>query len=276
MTEIPEENIDNEELDHFTTELDKTKSSWGRKAIEIVIMVGLGQIPWFGSLLAAGAKMFTGKRDSKREQLQNQWLEELSKKVKKLMDTLQYISERYESLGEEIDERLQSEEYLDIVRKAFKAWDSADTDEKRKYVANLITNAAGTKLCSDDVIRLFIDWLNLYHEIHFAIIKSIFNTPGVTRYDIWQEISGENVREDSAEADLYKKLIRDLSTGGVIRQARDTTEDGRFLKKRNTGSRIKTTTMESAFEDSKQYMLTDLGKEFVHYTMNESITRLKQ
>ena len=32
--------------------------------------------------------------------------------------------------------------------------------------------------------------------------------------------------------------------------------------------------MESAFEDSKPYVLTELGKQFVHYTMNEVVTRL--
>lgn len=32
--------------------------------------------------------------------------------------------------------------------------------------------------------------------------------------------------------------------------------------------------MESAFEDTKPYVLTELGKQFVHYTMNEVVTRL--
>jgi hypothetical protein len=33
--------------------------------------------------------------------------------------------------------------------------------------------------------------------------------------------------------------------------------------------------MESAFEDSKPYVLTELGKQFVHYTMNEVVTRIE-
>jgi hypothetical protein len=32
--------------------------------------------------------------------------------------------------------------------------------------------------------------------------------------------------------------------------------------------------MESTFEDTKPYVLTELGKEFVHYTMNEVVTRI--
>ena len=32
--------------------------------------------------------------------------------------------------------------------------------------------------------------------------------------------------------------------------------------------------MESAFEDTRPYVLTELGKQFVHYTMNEIVPRL--
>ncbi len=31
---------------------------------------------------------------------------------------------------------------------------------------------------------------------------------------------------------------------------------------------------ESAFEDTKPYVLTELGKQFVHYTMNEVVPRI--
>ena len=32
--------------------------------------------------------------------------------------------------------------------------------------------------------------------------------------------------------------------------------------------------MTSAFDDEKQYELTELGKQFVHYTMNEIVPRI--
>ena len=77
--------------------------------------------------------------------------------------------------------------------------------------------------------------------------------------------------EDSAEADLFKLLIRDLSTGGVIRQHRDTTQDGQDIRKQPTGAEKlrRSRVMKSAFDDSEQYELTELGRQFVHYTMNE-------
>ena len=85
-------------------------------------------------------------------------------------------------------------------------------------------------------------------------------------------------RDDSPEADLYRYLIRELSTGGVICQARATTDDGRFIKQRvvKRAPRGVVSTMESAFEDTKQYVLTELGKQFVHYTMNEVVQRINE
>jgi hypothetical protein len=179
-----------------------------------------------------------------------------------------------DSVGSDIDERIQSPEYLQLVRRAFRVWDEASTEEKRKYVGNILVNAAGTRVCSDDVIRLFLDWLNLYHESHFAVIRQIFSNPSITRYEIWEAVYGATPREDSAEADLFKMLIRDLSTGGVVRQARDTNEMGEFLRRRRAPRRNPSSTMESAFEDTKPYVLTELGKQFVHYTMNETVKRL--
>jgi hypothetical protein len=192
-----------------------------------------------------------------------------------LSEALDEIIVRFENLGDQIDERIQNEKYLDLVRRAFRAGDRADTDEKRKYVANLISNAAGTTLCSDDVVRLFIDWLDAYHEAHFAVIRKIYQNPGCTRYQIWESIYEEFPQENSAEADLFKLLIRDLSTGGVIRQRRQTTANGQFLRKSRTKRRGSAPrTMESAFESSKPYVLTELGKQFVHYTMSEIVPRL--
>jgi hypothetical protein len=137
---------------------------------------------------------------------------------------------------------------------------------------------AGKRLVSDDIVRLFLDWINTYHESHFSVIKEIYrkgDTPP-TRYEIWVTIYGEPVpRDDSGEADLFRMLIRDLNTGGVIRQPRETDYQGKFLKRKVGGPRrASSSTMESAFEDTKQYVLTELGSKFVHYTMTELVRQI--
>ncbi|WP_431224313.1 hypothetical protein ACQ86O_04660 [Serratia sp. L9] len=256
-------------------EIDSLNPSNKKRLAENFALAAVGSIPWVGGFIGA---MVTYKNEGgniKLNALQTKWLEEHHKKLERLNQTLNAIALRFENLGDEISERLESEEYLDLVRKSFRVWNEADTEEKRKLVSNMITNAVSVQLCSDDIIRLFIDWLNNYHEIHFHVMRIIYQTPGVTRYDIWTNLYASIPREDSAEADLYRMLIRDLSTGGVIRQARNTTEDGRFIKQKQVAHVKKTSsTMESAFEDTKQYVLTELGKQFVHYTMNEVVTRL--
>ena len=264
-------------VERLREELAKSEPSRRRRIIEKFILAVLGSIPWVGGFLSAAADYKAEEGSLRQDSLQTQWLEEHHGKIMALKQTLLEIQQRFEALGAAIDERIQSEEYLGLVRKAFRAWDNADTTEKRRYAANLVTNAAGTRVCSDDVLRLFLDWLELYHEAHFAVIQEIYKNPGSTRFDIWSDVYGEDTpREDSAEADLFKLLIRDLSTGGVIRQERDTNQLGQFV--RNRPQRVRrgqaSSTMESAFEDTKAYVLTELGKQFVHYTMNEVVSRI--
>jgi hypothetical protein len=121
-----------------------------------------------------------------------------------------------------------------------------------------------------------MDWLAIYHEAHFSVIREISKNPGSTRFDIWTELYSETVKENSAEADLFKLLIRDLSTGGVIRQERDVNQLGQYRKKIPTrvGKGMASPTMKSAFDDKEAYVLTEMGKQFVHYTMNDVVMRV--
>lgn len=263
-------------VEALRAELAKSEPSRKRRVIEKFVLAALGSIPWVGGFLSAAASYKAEEGSIKQDSLQTQWLEEHHEKILKLKSTLEEIQHRFDSLGDTIEARIQSEEYLGLVRKAFRAWDEADTNEKRRYTANLIVNAAGTRVCSDDVVRLFLHWLTLYHESHFAVIREIFKNPGSSRFEIWTALYGELPREDSAEADLFKLLIRDLSTGSVVRQERDVNSLGQFVRKTPLRKRrgAAPTTMESAFEDSKPYVLTELGKQFVHYTMNEVVSRI--
>jgi len=240
------------------------------------MIAALGSVPWVGGFLAAVAAYKGQGEEIRRDGLQSQWLEEHARKIGELMRTLREVTDRFENLGPAIDERIQSPEYLALVRRAFRAWDRADTEEKRGYVRNLVTNAAGTRLCSDDVVRLFIDWLDAYNEAHFAVIREVYRDPGASRYEVWTRVYGELPREDSAEADLFRLLVRDLSTGGVLRQERETNSRGQFLRKRPQPRRRGSLppTMESAFEESKPYVLTELGRQFVHYTMTDAVPRI--
>lgn len=263
-------------IESIRAELESSEPDRRKRALEAVTLAILGSIPWVGGVLAAAATFKFDDAGVRQDSLRNQWLEGHHLKLKLLRDTLSEVFGRIESLGEEINDRLESQAYLGLIRKAFREWDQADTEEKQKLIVQLITNAAGTRICSDDILRLFLDWIETYHEAHFAVIREVHKNEGPTRYDIWTAVYGKEVPRDvSAEADLYKMLIRDLSTGGVIRQARETDAYGRFKKRAAQRRASHSGVMESAFEDTKPYVLTELGKQFVHYTMNDLVRRIE-
>jgi len=241
----------------INAELEKAEPSQRSRILEKFVLAALSSIPWVGGVLSAAESYRAEQGAIRQNSLQTQWLKEHQKKIELLGLTLQGIKQRFESIHEDIDERLQSEEYLSLVRKAFRIWDQADTQEKRRSLSNVVTNAASTRASSDDVIRLFLDWINLYNEVHFAVIREIFQNPGSTRFDIWSGLYGDIPREDSSAADLYKFLIRELSTGGVIRQERDTNAVGQFVRKRARNIRRGNvpTTLESAFDDAIAFLL---------------------
>jgi hypothetical protein len=235
----------------------------------------LGAIPWVGSIFAASAAMHGEHAQGKVNQLMLRWIEEHEQAYRRLEETVQKVVERIEEIGPSAQQRLDDEKFLGLARRAFRVWDEATSEEKREYVRRAVTNAAATKLCSDDLVRLFLQWIAQYDEVHFRVIKVLFKEPGSTRADIWADVHGGHVREDSAEADLFKLIISDLSLGRVIRQHRETTHDGHFLTKAPAPARKRRSpVMASAFDDGKPYELTELGGQFVHYVLNEVVARL--
>jgi hypothetical protein len=255
--------------------LDRIRSD-KRKRSARFILAALSSIPWVGGLLSASAALNAELAQGRVNDLQRQWIEEHGRKLSELANTIGEVADRVEGLGPEAQKRIETEGYLGLVRKGFGVWDRADTAEKRDLIRRLLSNAAGTGLAADDLVRLFIEWVDQYHEIHFAVIRSIFRNPGSTRAEIWEDVYGREVREDSAEADLFKLLIRDLSMGSVIRQHRETTEDGRFLRSPRTHARPggSSRVMKSAFDNKERYELTELGKQFVHYVLSDVVPRL--
>lgn len=171
---------------------------------------------------------------------------------------------------EKIAQRVKSTEYL---RKAFRDWAGTESEEKRTLVRNLLSNAASATFVSDDVIKLFLEWIRDYSELHFAVIGAIYNNPGITRARIWRKLGRAAVQKDSADADLFRLIIHDLSTGRIVRQHRETDHAVNFIakqqRKQPTVPKGMRRTMKSAFDDEEEYELTALGQQFVHYTVTD-------
>ena len=238
-----------------------------------VAMAALSAIPWVGSIIGAAATLSSENEQGQTNKLLFFWVKEHEIKLKKLGETLKSMFERFESFGSAINDRIRSEEYLILVRKTFKIWDSAETFEKKEMLKKLITNTAGVSISQDDLVRMFLEWIDKYHEFHFAVIREVYKEPGITRFEIWDKIRGALPRDDSAEAHLFKLLVSDLSLGEVIHQSKDVDSSGNYLK-RKPQKKNPRQTLQSAFEDTKPYVLTPLGAEFVHYVMNDLAPQL--
>ena len=227
-------------------------------------------------LAAAGGQWGYGEQSSLMAILRA-WMKMLEDEIREKQKTILEIFSRLDMHEEQIAQRVKSAEYQSLMKKAFRNWSGTESTKKQKYIRNILCNAAAATFVSDDVVSLFIEWLQTYSEFHFAVIGEIYKNPGSTRSEIWENLGKGEVREDSAEADLFRLLIHDLSTGRIIRQRRDTDNRGNFYAKqrarttrRNTGPRM----MKSAFDDNEDYFLTALGDQFVHYAMNELTTKI--
>ena len=248
-----------------------------KKAARAAINAIGSSIPFVGGLISAGVNYWSETESEQVINVLKQWLQMLEDELREKGKTIAEVVARLDMHDEKVRERINSSEYQTLLKKAFRNWSSVDSEFKRQRVRNILANAAAAHTTSDDVVKLFLEWIEAYSDFHFEVIAEIYRSPGITRGEIWDNLGRSEVREDSAEADLFKLLIRDLSTGSVIRQHRETDYAGRFINKRparrpKPGQAPRTA--KSAFDEIEPYELTELGKQFVHYAMNEITAKI--
>lgn len=248
------------------------------KAARGALQIAGGAIPVVGGILSALAGAWSEREQAKVNKFFEQWVRMLEDEIREKEATVIEIMSRLDLQDEKISSRVESKEFQSLVKKTFRDWAGVESEQKRVLIRNILSNAAASAISSDDIVRMFIDWIGQYSELHFQVIGAIYNSGGISRGAIWRKIGKGRVREDSADADLYKLLFRDLSTGGVIRQHRETDYHGNFVAKqaakRTGGTTRGPKTLASAFDDEDQYELTELGQQFVHYAMTELTPRI--
>ena len=232
-----------------------------------------GAVPLAGGLGGAFSQEW-GRRDQEQwNKVAEEWMRLHEAEAEEISETLAEVMTRLDMADEKVRERARSSEYHSILRRCFRNWNGAESEEKRRVLKNILSNAAGTRLASDDVVKLFLDWVGKYSEVHFKVIGVIYEKQYITRGGIWAAIHGGRVREDSAEADLFKWVMYELSVGHIIRQDRETDGQGRFVRSRQRKPQGRT--MVSAFDEGKPYVLTELGKQFVHYGMTDMVKKIE-
>jgi hypothetical protein len=249
------------------------KGAPGSGIARITLNALSGAIPFAGGLLSAIAGEWSEKDQKRVNDFLHHWARMLAEEMREKEKTILEITARLDMKDEKTAERVASPEYQSLLRKGFRDWAGTESEAKRVLVRNILSNAAGATFVSDDVIKLFLEWIKDYSELHFAVVSAIYNSGGITRGSVWEKLGRGDVREDSADADLFKLIFRDLSTGGIVRQHRETDGAGNFIQRaplihapeRTYGPK----TLKSAFDDSESYELTKLGDQFVHYAMTD-------
>jgi hypothetical protein len=244
----------------------------GRGALQVVG----GVVPLVGGLLSAAAGAWSESEQDKVNKFFDDWVRMLQDEIREKEATILEIMARLNLQDDAIAARVQSREFQSLVKKSFRDWAGAESEEKRILIRNLLSNAAASSISSDDVVRMFIDWVRQYSELHFRVIGAIYTKQSISRGAVWEAIGKGHVREDSADADLYKLLFRDLSTGSIVRQHRETDYAGNFVAK-TPAKRAPAGTpkaLVSAFDREEMYELTELGAQFVHYAMTELTSRI--
>ena len=269
---VPKPKGDKDDLESEMT--DALTRGYGPKIARFAMAFLGGALPLVGGAVSGAAGAWSETEQDHFNRVAASWLQLQKDEIKEIGITIAEILSRLDLNDENIRKRIESPEYLSLLKKCFRDWSAAESEAKRLLVRNLLTNAAVNKICGDDVVRMFIQWIEDYSEMHFKVIRWVYQHVGCTRKRIWSGVHGAQVREDSAEADMFKLLIRDLSTGSVIRQHRQRDYHGHWIKTPATRRGEPSQTMTSAFDDEKPYELTELGTQFVRYTMDEVMPRI--
>lgn len=240
-----------------------------------LFLAAFSSVPWILPM----SMIATLKGESDQEGLNKAfqlWLQEYKAKLAELMDTVNEISTRLDGFGAAIHERIQSPEYLSLVRRGFKAWDSAETIEKRQMIKKLLINAGTITLCPDDQVRLFIDWIERYHEAHFRVMKEVYQHQPITKGEMWDNLhpGEQRPRDDSAKVKLLSYLARELNLAGIIEVDRDVNSQGQRMRAPRRPSRPQSQVIASPIDDDKEWVLSELGREFVRYVMDEADPQL--
>lgn len=253
---------------------DKIPASKRGKAGRAVLNA-FGSVPFAGGLFSAAAGYWGEQEEAKANEFLRNWISMLHDEIREKEKTILEITMRLDLHDQRISDRITSASFQSLLKKSFREWPAAENEQKRVLLRNLLSNAAATTVSSDDVVRLFIDWLGKYSAFHFEVIAAIYNADGITRGGIWDKVGREQVPEDSADADLFKLLIRDLSMGSIIRQHREKDYFGNFKSKSPRPKGSSGGTMVSAFDREEGYELTALGQQFVHYAMSEITPKIE-
>ena len=132
------------------------------RAARGALQIASGAVPLVGGILSAIAGAWSENEQAKVNRFFDQWVRMLEEEIREKEATVIEIMARLNLQDEKITARVESREFQSLVKKTFRDWAGAESEDKRVLIRNLLSNAAASTVSSDDVVRMFIDWIGQY------------------------------------------------------------------------------------------------------------------
>ena len=116
----------------------ETDTWWASAVILQLLIADQCRVPLIAGVLSAAAQAEGGQE--RLDEMQKLWLKEHEEKIVKRGTTIAQILERLKASGDDVLERIQSEEYLALIRKGSKHGIDL-TQKKRGFIRKLLSNA---------------------------------------------------------------------------------------------------------------------------------------
>jgi len=154
----------------FIAILEGDPSDTAKKVLRAGMDVAGGAVPIIGGIFSAAASAWEGRNQDRANAFFKHWLQMLFEEMREKERTIVEIMARLDMQDKKVTDRMESPEYQSILKKAFREWSGVESEDKRTFVRNILANAAASQIVSDDVVKLFLEWLGKFSELHFKVI----------------------------------------------------------------------------------------------------------
>ncbi len=107
------------------------------KAIRGALQVAGGAVPVVGGLLSAIAGAWSEREQAKVNKFFVQWVRMLEEEIREKEATVIEIMARLDLQNEKIAERVESREFQSLVKKTFRDWSGAESEDKWVFWPNV-------------------------------------------------------------------------------------------------------------------------------------------
>jgi hypothetical protein len=117
-------------------EIEPPKGIRGSREFCALLNAAGGAIPFVGGLLAAGAGAWSEQEQAKVNAFLEHWIKMLQAEMAEKTQTILEIMARLDLNDKKTAERIESQEYQSLLRKAFRDWSGTESEAKRTMVRN--------------------------------------------------------------------------------------------------------------------------------------------